>query len=92
MSIVTSMASALLVVYIVLESISAIASMRAGYSCIWHKLKYLAAITAAVVVGYKAWHHILGLEHLVLLGALALFILPRSLHRLGYRYERNYAS
>lgn len=79
----------LVALYITLESISPIAEMPAGYKCgcLCHKLKYLMAISGAVVVMFYAWQFKLNLVHLALVVTVAFFIAPRTLYRFRPMWE-----
>jgi len=84
----------ILALYVVLESIEPLADMAGGMHCFCHKIKYLAAISAGLWIGYLGWVDKAHLVHIVFISTLSLFIWPRTVYRIKelYEFERDFES
>lgn len=78
-------ATVILSIYVVIESLSAVTSMPEGYAMFCHKLKYVLAFTSALALIYFAFR-LLNAEMQWLIfgisGTLASFVWPRMVWRL----------
>jgi len=82
MTLFICIASVLLSIYILLESLDAIRNMCGGWRYFCHKNKYVGSLAVAFWTIYSAVLLELTAFHMLLIGTIALFIWPRTIWRL----------